>query len=70
MESSRDMNIVGGHGNEQKLLRNERRRLPTSLPFVFQHRVLHSMYGTAASQWTCRAPARDAGKANYYQYLS
>ena len=25
------------------------------------------MYGTAASQWTCRALARDTGKSSSYQ---
>ena len=31
--------------------------------------LVHSTYGITASQWTCRARARDAGKANSYQYL-
>ncbi len=29
--------------------------------------LLHLSHGIAASQWICRAPARDAGKANSYQ---
>ena len=31
--------------------------------------LVHSTYGITASQWTCRARARDAGKANSYQQL-
>jgi len=34
---------------------------------VFQQRVLHSTHATAASQWICRASARDVGKAKSYQ---
>jgi len=33
--------------------------------------VVHPTLGNAASQWICRAPARDTGKANsdqYYKY--
>ena len=42
--------------------------MPTSLPFVFQHRgAIHETHDTAASQWMCRAPDRDAGKAKSYQ---
>ena len=29
--------------------------------------LLHLSHGIAASQWICRAPARDAGKASSYQ---
>jgi hypothetical protein len=29
--------------------------------------VLHETHETAASQWICRAPARDVGKAKSYQ---
>ena len=29
--------------------------------------LVHSKYGITASQWICRALARDAGKANSYQ---
>ena len=29
--------------------------------------LVHSTYGITALQWTCRARARDAGKANSYQ---
>ena len=30
--------------------------------------LLHLSHGIAASQWICRAPARDAGKASSYQH--
>ena|GEM_PF-1619039 len=32
--------------------------------------LVHSSYGNAVSQWTCRPRARDAGKANSYQWHS
>ena len=31
--------------------------------------MFHKTHGTAASKWICLAPARDAGKANFYQFL-
>ena len=31
--------------------------------------LVHSKYGITASQWICRALARDAGKANSYQLM-
>ena len=34
----------------------------------FRTAVLHETHETAASQWICRAPARDVGKAKSYQY--
>ncbi len=40
------------------------------LPFVLQHRIFILIAGIAASQWICRAPARDAGKAKSYQSAS
>ena len=30
--------------------------------------MLHETHETAASQWICRAPARDVGKAKSYQW--
>jgi predicted GNAT family acetyltransferase len=32
--------------------------------------VLHETHETAASQWICRAPARDVGKAKSYQFFT
>ena len=35
--------------------------------FKFRTAVIYSTHRIAASQWICRAPARDAGKASSYQ---
>jgi hypothetical protein len=37
------------------------------LALCFSTEVLHSTHGSAASQWICRAPARNVGKSKSYQ---
>ena len=37
--------------------------------FALKHSAVTMSARKHASQWTCRAPARDAGKANSYQFL-
>ncbi len=55
------------HENERKLLRNEGEGCQRACHLCFSTAVLHETHETAASQWMCGAPARDAGKAKSYQ---
>ena len=54
-------------GNERKLLRGESEGCQRACHLCFRTAVLHETHETAASQWICRAPARDVGKAKSYQ---
>ena len=78
MESSRDVphaNTAEGEGNERKPLRGDGEGCQRACHLCFSTAVLHqthgtsaSPHGTAASQWICQAPARDAEKSKFYQY--
>jgi len=56
-------------GNERKLLRGESEGCQRACHLCFRTAVLHETHETAASQWICRAPARDVGKAKSYQLI-
>ena len=55
-------------GNERKLLRVEGEGCQRACHLYFSTAVSHSTHGTASSQWICRAPARNTGRAKSYQY--
>ena len=57
-------------GNERKLLRGESEGCQRACYLCFRTAVLHETHETAASQWICRAPARDVGKAKSYQFIN
>ena len=71
MESSRDMNTDEAVELPETAPPRERRppmRHDVARRVQFGTALVHSMDGITASQWTCRARARDTGKANSYQF--
>jgi hypothetical protein len=66
MESSRDMNTVGCTGMDRNRSAMGAKVANESAICVSAPRVTFNALNRR-SQWTCRAPVRDAGKANSYQ---
>jgi len=67
MELSRDMNTVGGTGMSGNCSAASAKVANEPAIGVAGPRIVHLTRGTTASQWTCRALARDTGKASSYQ---